>query len=66
MKKQVQGQILWGAGDTIHTIGINATVNTDTQVVESLKFEMENQFFDDVLQNVFEAGSQEALRLAND
>ena len=66
MKKQVHGELLWGAGETIHTIGINATVNTETKVVESLKFEMENAFFDDVFQDVFEAGSREALRLAND
>jgi hypothetical protein len=66
MIKKINGGLLWGAGDSIHKLEFNATVNTETKVVETLKFEMENNFLDDILQDVFQAGSQEALRLAND
>jgi hypothetical protein len=65
MKKEVNGEVLWGAGDSIHKIGFNALVDLHSQSVESLKFEMENDFLDAILQDVFKAGSQEALRLAN-
>lgn len=65
MKKQVNGEVLWGAGDTIHKVGFFATVDLKAQKVEVLKFEVENNFLDDILQDVFKAGSQEALRLAN-
>lgn len=65
MKKEVKGDVLWGAGDSIHKIEFSATVDLESQLVESLKLEMENNFLDDVLQDVFKAGSQEALRLAN-
>lgn len=64
MTKKVNGELLWGAGDSIHKLEFNALVNTETKVVESLKFEMENNFLDDILQDVFLAGSREALRLA--
>lgn len=65
MKKEVNGQVLWGAGDSIHTLEFKATVDLEAQIVESLNFEMENNFLDDILQDVFKAGSQEALRIAN-
>jgi len=64
MTKKVKGELLWGAGDSIHKLEFNALVNTETKAVESLKFEMENNFLDDILQDVFQAGSREALRLA--
>ena len=64
MTKKVSGELLWGAGDSIHKLEFNALVNTETKAVESLKFEMENNFLDDILQDVFQAGSREALRLA--
>ena len=64
MTKKVNGELLWGAGDSIHKLEFNALVNTETKAVESLKFEMENNFLDDILQDVFQAGSREALRLA--
>lgn len=65
MTKKVKGEVLWGAGDTIHKVGFFATVNLESQLVDELKFEVENNFLDDILQDVFRAGSQEALRLAN-
>jgi len=65
MKKKVNGEVLWGAGETIHKIGFTGEVNLETKEVEKLKFEMDNSFFDDMLQGVFEAGNREALRLAN-
>lgn len=65
MKKQVKGQVLWGAGDSIHQIDFTGLVNLETQIVEDLDFEIKNNFLDDILQDVFKAGSQEALRLAN-
>jgi hypothetical protein len=65
MKKQVKGQVLWGAGDTIHQINFTGVVNMETKAVEDLDFEIGNNFLDDVLQGVFRAGSQEALRLAH-
>jgi len=63
-EKKVQGEILWGAGDSIHKISFNATVNTANEKVDNLKLELAPQFLDDVLQNVYKAGADEALRLA--
>lgn len=65
MKKQVKGQVLWGAGDSIHQIDFTGIVNMETQTVEDLDFEIKNNFLDDILQDVFKAGGAEALRLAN-
>lgn len=62
--KKVNGEILWGAGDSIHKIPFNAEVNTAKEKVENLKLELDPQFLDDVLQNVYKAGADEALRLA--
>ena len=65
MKKEVNGWVLWGAGDSIHQLNFIGSVNMETQIVEDLKFEMDNNFLEAMLQDVFQAGSQEALRLAN-
>ena len=62
--KKVNGEILWGAGDSIHKISFNAVVDTAKEKVDSLKLELDPQFLDDVLQNVYKAGADEALRLA--
>jgi di/tripeptidase len=62
--KKVNGEILWGAGDSIHKISFNAEVDTAKEKVDSLKLELDPQFLDDVLQNVYKAGADEALRLA--
>jgi len=62
--KQVSGEVLWGAGDSIHKIPFNATVDTQTVQVEDLKFDVDKQFLDDMLQDVFKAGANEAIRLA--
>jgi hypothetical protein len=62
--KKVNGEILWGAGDSIHKISFNADVDTAKEKVDSLKLELDPQFLDDVLQNVYKAGADEALRLA--
>ena len=62
--KKVNGEILWGAGDSIHKISFNANVDTVNEKVENLKLELNPQFLDDVLQNVYKAGADEALRLA--
>jgi len=63
-EKKVQGEILWGAGDSIHKISFNATVDTANEKVNNLKLELAPEFLDDVLQNVYKAGANEALRLA--
>ena len=62
--KKVNGEILWGAGDSIHKISFNADVDTAKEKVDNLKLELDPQFLDDVLQNVYKAGADEALRLA--
>lgn len=62
--KQVHGEILWGAGDSIHKISFNANVDTANEKVDDLKLELEPGFLDDVLQGVYKAGADEALRLA--
>jgi len=62
--KKVNGEILWGAGDSIHKIAFKAEVDTAKEKVDSLKLELDPQFLDDVLQNVYKAGADEALRLA--
>jgi hypothetical protein len=62
--KKVNGEILWGAGDSIHKIAFKAEVDTAREKVDSLKLELDPQFLDDVLQNVYKAGADEALRLA--
>jgi hypothetical protein len=62
--KKVNGEILWGAGDSIHKVSFNAVVDTAKEKVDSLKLELDPQFLDDVLQNVYKAGADEALRLA--
>jgi len=62
--KKVKGEILWGAGDSIHKIAFKAEVDTAKEKVDSLKLELDPQFLDDVLQNVYKAGADEALRLA--
>ena len=62
--KKVNGEILWGAGDSIHKISFNAVVDTAKEKVDNLKLELDPQFLDDVLQNVYKAGADEALRLA--
>lgn len=61
---KVSGEVLWGAGDSIHRIPFNATVNTGSMLVEDLKFDVNKNFLDDILQGVFKAGADEALRLA--
>lgn len=63
--KKVNGEILWGAGNSIHKISFNATVDTVNEKVDDLKLELEPQFLDDILQNVYKAGADEALRLAS-
>lgn len=65
MNKQVNGQLLWGAGDSIHELNFSGSVNMEKKIVEDLKFEMDNTFLEAILQDVFKAGSQEALRIAN-
>jgi hypothetical protein len=62
--QKVQCEILWGAGDSIHKISFNADVDTANEKVDNLKLELEPSFLDDVLQNVYKAGADEALRLA--
>lgn len=62
--KKVQGEILWGAGESIHKISFNAEVDAANEKVTDLKLELAPGFLDDVLQNVFKAGADEALRLA--
>lgn len=62
--QKVHGEILWGAGDSIHKISFNANVDTANEKVTDLKLELDPGFLDDVLQNVFKAGADEALRLA--
>jgi len=62
--KKVNGEILWGAGDSIHKISFIADVDTAKEKVDNLKLELDPQFLDDVLQNVYKAGADEALRLA--
>jgi len=62
--KKVNGEILWGAGDSIHKVSFNAVVDTAKEKVDNLKLELDPQFLDDVLQNVYKAGADEALRLA--
>lgn len=62
--KKVHGEILWGAGDSIHKISFNANVDAANEKVNDLKLELAPGFLDDVLQDVFKAGADEALRLA--
>jgi len=62
--KKVNGEILWGAGDSIHKIAFKAEVDTAKEKVDNLKLELDPEFLDDVLQNVYKAGADEALRLA--
>lgn len=62
--KKVQGEILWGAGESIHKILFKAAVDTANDKVDNLKLELTPQFIDDVLQDVYKAGADEALRLA--
>lgn len=64
MTNKINGQILWGAGDSIHKILFNAEVDTAKKKVDNLKLELEPDFLDDVLQDVYKAGANEALRLA--
>lgn len=63
-EKKVQGEILWGAGDSIHKVSFNAIVDSANEKVTDLKFQMDPGFLDDVLQDMFKAGANEALRLA--
>jgi|LauGreDrversion2_6_1035139.scaffolds.fasta_scaffold136781_1 hypothetical protein len=63
--KKVNGEIMWGAGDSIHQISFNADVDTANEKVDNLKLELDPAFLDDVLQNVYKAGADEALRLAS-
>jgi hypothetical protein len=62
--KKVNGEIMWGAGDSIHTITFDADVDTTKEQVDNLKLGLNPEFLDDVLQNVYKAGAEEALRLA--
>jgi hypothetical protein len=62
--KKINGEILWGAGESIHKISFRAEVDTAKEKVENLKLELDPEFLDDVLQNVYKAGADEALRLA--
>ena len=62
--KKVNGEIMWGAGDSIHTITFDADVDTAKEQVDNLKLGLNPEFLDDVLQNVYKAGAEEALRLA--
>ena len=63
--KKVHGEILWGAGDSIHKISFNAEVDAANEKVNDLKLELAPGFLDDILQGVFKAGADEALRLAS-
>lgn len=62
--KTINGVILWGAGESIHKIAFKAEVDTAKERVGNLKLELNPEFLDDVLQNVYRAGADEALRLA--
>jgi hypothetical protein len=62
--KKINGQILYGAGETIHTILFNADVDTTNKKVGNIKLEMPSGFLDDLLQNVYKESESEALRLA--
>lgn len=63
--KKINGEILYGAGDSIHTISFNANVDETNKQVEGIKLSMPSGFLDDILQNVYKESESEALRLAS-
>lgn len=63
--KKINGEILYGAGDSIHTISFNANVDTTNKQVEGIKLSMPSGFLDDILQNVYKESESEAIRLAS-
>lgn len=63
--KKINGEILYGAGDSIHTISFKANVDTTNKQVEDIKLSMPSGFLDDILQNVYKESESEAIRLAS-
>lgn len=63
--KKINGEILYGAGDSIHTISFKANVDAANKQVEDIKLSMPSGFLDDILQNVYKESESEAIRLAS-
>jgi len=63
--KKINGEILYGAGDSIHTISFNANVDVTNKQVEGIKLSMPSGFLDDIFQNVYKESESEAIRLAS-
>jgi len=63
--KKINGEILYGAGDSIHTIAFDANVDATSKQVEGIKLSMPSGFLDDILQDVYKQSESEALRLAS-
>ena len=63
--KKIDGEILYGAGDSIHRILFNADVDSANEEVGNMELEIAPGFLDDILHDVFKESESEALRLAN-
>jgi hypothetical protein len=62
--KEVSGSFIYGADDSLFEIGFDAEVDTKNKQVTNMNIHLENGHIDNILQNVYKSGAEEALRVA--
>ena len=62
--KAVNGTFIYGADDSLFEIGFDAKVDTKNKAVTSMNLHLEPDHMDNILQNVYKSGADEALRIA--
>lgn len=62
--KAVNGSFIYGADDSLFEIGFKAEVDVKNKAVMSMDLHLGNEEMDNILQNVYKSGAEEALRVA--
>ena len=62
--KAVNGTFIYGADDNLFEIGFDAEVDVKSKAVTAMNLHLESDHMDNILQNVYKSGANEALRIA--
>jgi hypothetical protein len=62
--KAVNGTFIYGADDNLFEIGFDAEVDVKNRAVMTMNLHLEPNHMDNILQNVYKSGADEALRIA--
>jgi hypothetical protein len=62
--KAVNGTFIYGADDNLFEIGFDAEVDVKNKAVMTMNLHLESDHMDNILQNVYKSGADEALRIA--